>query len=198
MTLRTMAIGDLAETVLGCVCAALTEAAHTFEGQPGCPDCRSCVVPGLPAWDGCDNPCEAASVGGQLSVNVSRIYPATPDAFPAEARVVQGQRGCAPPPLTAVELVVTLLRCAPSITERGCPPSCEDLSAAARTLHMDMATVYNALLCCLPGADPTRRLGAIFTMGVQRTLGPEGGCVGLEQRVTVALPGCACPTEDPS
>ncbi len=35
-------------------------------------------------------------------------------------------------------------------------------------------------------------------MGVQRTIGPEGGCVGLEQRITVALPGCACSSEETS
>lgn len=197
MTLGPLAIHDMAVSLLACVCAALDEAATVVEGQPKCPDCASCVVPGQPAWDSCDAPCATGGGSrGQLSVNVARIYASTQDTFPAESRVVQGLRGCVLPPLTAVELVVTLLRCAPTVNEEGCAPTCEELTAAARILHTDMASVYNGLLCCLPGTQPGRRLGRLFVMGAGRTLGPDGGCVGLEQRVTVALPGCACPTEE--
>jgi hypothetical protein len=196
VSLQPLDIHDMAVSLLGCVCAALDAAAATVPGQPGCPDCRACVVPGTVAWDSCDSPCgETGGSGGQLTVNVSRIYASTLDAFPAEARIVQGKRGCIPPPLTAVDLVVTLLRCAPSPNEEGCPPTCEDLTAAGQILHVDMVTVYDALLCCLPGTQPARRLGRLFVMGPQATVGPQGGCVGLEQRVTVALPCCACPTE---
>ncbi|MGC5412547.1 hypothetical protein ACPXCX_54200, partial [Streptomyces sp. DT225] len=78
-------------------------------------------------------------------------------------------RGCMPPGVTALELVVTLLRGAPTFTEQGCPPSCEDLSETARALHVDMVTVYNALLCCLPGTEQRRR-GRRFVMGAQRTV----------------------------
>ncbi|MFC9219930.1 hypothetical protein ACFT8W_03830 [Streptomyces hygroscopicus] len=99
--------------------------------------------------------------------------------------------------MTAVEIIVTLLRCAPGPHEDGCPPSCDELNDAARILHVDAVTVYNAILCCLPGAS-TRRRGQRFVIGQQRTIGPEGGCVGIEQRVTVALPGCGeCPNEEP-
>lgn len=196
MALTPLAIHDLTEAVLGCVCVALDRTADQVDGQPGCPSCRACVVPGQVAWDSCDDPCGQEPSGGQLSVSVARIYPSTTDDFPAEARTVQGVRGCMPPSVTALELVVTLLRCAPTFTEDGCPPSCTDLSAAAQVLHVDMVTVYNALLCCLPGTEQRRR-GRRFVMGQQKTIGPEGGCVGLEQRVTVALPGCApCPGEE--
>ncbi|MGC4947699.1 hypothetical protein ACLQ2N_16075 [Streptomyces sp. DT224] len=193
MALTDYSIHDLTEAVLGCVCAALESTAATVDGQPGCPSCRACVVPGQVAWDSCDDPCGNEASGGQLTVSVARIYPSSELGFPAEDRTVQGVRGCMPPGVTALELVVTLLRCAPTFTEQGCPPSCEDLSETARALHVDMVTVYNALLCCLPGTEQRRR-GRRFVMGAQRTVGPEGGCVGLEQRVTVALPGCApCP-----
>lgn len=194
MALTPLAIHDLAEDVLGCVCVALDQAAEGDDTRPGCPDCRTCVVPGAVAWDSCEDPCGGGS-GGQLSVSVARIYAATIDGFPAEARVVYGVKNCTPAPITAVELVITLLRCAPTFDESGCPPSCEDLAAASRILHMDMVTVYNALLCCLPGTDTTRPRGRRFVMGQQKPVGPEGGCVGLEQRVTVALPGCRCPEE---
>ncbi|TDC23419.1 hypothetical protein E1265_12845 [Streptomyces sp. 8K308] len=192
MALTPFAVHDLAEAVLGCVCAALDQAAAEIDGQPGCPDCRACVVPGAPAWDGCDDPCSDQRAGGQLTVNIARLYPSGIN-FPAENRDVQGARGCIPPPVTAVELVITLLRCAPMPDETGCPPRCTDLNAAARILHVDAVTVYNALLCCLPATGGGRR-GRRFVLGTQRTVGPEGGCVGIEQRVTVALPGCSkCP-----
>ncbi|OEJ56842.1 hypothetical protein BGM19_01110 [Streptomyces agglomeratus] len=198
MALTPLAIHDLTEAVLGCVCVALDRTAVDVPDQPGCPSCRACVVPGQPAWDTCDDPCSGEESGGQLTVSVARIYASTDADFPAEARVVQGVRGCMPPPVTALELVVTLLRCAPTFSEDGCPPTCDELSAASRALHVDMVTVYNALLCCLPGTEQRRR-GRRFVMGVQRTIGPEGGCVGLEQRVTVALPGCGrCPGDEES
>lgn len=197
MALTRLAIHDLAEAVLGCVCVALDAAAEEVPGQPGCPDCRACVVPGQPAWDSCDDPCGESS-GGQLSVSVARIYPSDTATFPAESRTVQGVRGCAPPTVTALELVVTLLRCAPVMSEHGCPPTCDELSAASRVLHVDMSTVYSALLCCLP-ATSQRRRGRRFVLGQQKVLGPQGGCVGLEQRVTVALSGCGpCPGEEES
>ncbi|MDX3237211.1 hypothetical protein PV392_16335 [Streptomyces sp. ME03-5709C] len=196
MALSPLAVHDLAESVLACVCAALETTAAEIEGQPGCPDCGACVVPGAAAWDRCDDPCATSATGGQLSVSVARMWPST--TFPQEDREVRGLRGCTPPPVTAVELVITLLRCAPMPDEGGCPPSCDDLAAAARTLHVDQVTVYNALLCCLPGTDATRRRGRKFVLGASRVVGPEGGCVGIEQRVTVALPGCKCPGEGES
>ncbi|MEU8831757.1 MULTISPECIES: hypothetical protein [unclassified Streptomyces] len=198
MALSPLAIHDLTEAVLGCVCVALDRTAAQVDGQPGCPSCRACVVPGSVSWDSCDDPCGAESSGGQLTVSVARIFPSTDADFPSEARVVQGLRGCAPPTVTGLELVVTLLRCAPTFTETGCPPTCDELSTAAQILHVDMTTVFSALLCCLPGTEQRPR-GRRFVMGVQRTVGPEGGCVGLEQRVTVALPGCGkCPDDEES
>ena len=152
------------------------------------------MVPGLPAWAGCNDPCNSNGAGGQLTVNVARVYAST--SFPAEDREVRGLRNCPPPTITAIDLVITLLRCAPGPDARGCPPGCDELSAAARILNIDALTVYSALLCCLPSTAPVRR-GRRFVMGAQRMLGPEGGCVGVEQRVTVALSGCLpCPTEE--
>lgn len=193
MALTSLAIHDAAETVLGCVCAALDDVAGTVDGQPGCP-CRACVVPGPPAWDGCNDPCSSDKVGGQLSVHVSRIFPTS--TFPTEERVVQGGRNCAPPSTTAVEMVVTLLRCAPTMSERGCPPSCDELGMAARTVHVDLGTIYNALLCCLPTTG-TRRRGPQFHLPAGRVLEPQGGCMGVEQRLILAVPNCGCPEESP-
>lgn len=191
MALRPLSLHDLTETILGCVCAALDDAAAQVPGQPGCP-ARACVVPGAPAWDECADPCGDDMVGGQLTVHFARTYASS--RFPAEDLEVRGQPGCKPPPTVAAELVVTLLRCAPTTTEHGCPPSCEELAAAAKVTHIDAVTVYSALECCLPHTGGRR--GRRFVMGQQRVIGPEGGCVGVEQRVIVALPGCGtCPEE---
>lgn len=196
MALTPLAIHDLAETVLGCVCAQLDQTAATVEDYPGCPG-RACVVPGTPAWDSCDDPCGGADVGGQLTVHTARIYPST--EFPIPDREapnrVHGDRSCVPAPTIAAEFVVTLLRCAPMPTEDGCPPSCDDLAASARILHLDMAAVHNALLCCLPSTGRRRR-GPRFFVGQARPVGPEGGCVGVEQRLTVAMSSCGCPSEE--
>lgn len=194
MALSALAVQTLAETVLSCVCTALDATAAEVEGALGCP-CRACVVPGPPAWDSCADPCgPGEGVGGQLSVHVARIYPSAQSEFPAEYRTVLGARGCQLPG-TAVELVVTLLRCAPMINENGCPPTCEELTAAALLVHTDATSVVNALLCCLPTTG-SRRRGPRFVLGAQRILEPKGGCMGVEQRVTVELPGCGCPNEE--
>ncbi|MGW6414357.1 hypothetical protein [Streptomyces sp. NPDC055055] len=193
MALNLTAVHALAETVLGCVCQALETAAAADEEQPGCP-CRAFLSPGPPAWECCEEPCGVnGGAGGQLTVHVARIYPTS--SFPVDERVVQGGRNCQTPTTTAVELVVTLLRCTPTMDERGGPPAPEDLTAAARTVHVDTVTIYNALLCCLPTTG-TRRRGPTFFLGAQKVLEQQGGCTGVEQRVTVALPGCGCPTEE--
>lgn len=196
MALSPTAVQDTAQAILGCVCQALDVAAAAIEGQPGCPTCRSCVVPGLVAWDSCDDPCDNAGGQGQLTVSMGRMYPSSKGAFPAEERQVIGVNGCAVPQFTALELIVTLLRCAPGPNEQGCPPSCEELTTAAGILHADAVTVYNALLCCFPETSGRRR-GQMFVVGQQRPVGPQGGCVGIEQRITVALPHCLCPQIEP-
>ncbi|MEC3995150.1 hypothetical protein VSR01_17070 [Actinacidiphila sp. DG2A-62] len=191
MAMNPTAIFDLAEVVLACLCAELEATAAVVEGQPGCPE-RSCVVPGTAAWDDCDGACEGLGKCGQLTVNVARIYPST--NFPAVDQTVLGLRGCTPPPTTAAEFVITLLRCTPTLNDEGCPPSCEEIAASAKVVYTDMATVANALTCCLPGTAPR---GRRFVLGQSKILGPDGGCVGVEQRVTVAIPGCyACPSEE--
>lgn len=191
MALTPLAVHDMAQIVLDCVCHALNETAGDIDDYPGCP-CRACVVAGQPAWEDCADPC-SGEAGGQLTVNVARMWPTT--SFPEEDRRLLGTPGCQLPSTTALELIVTLLRCSPVGDEDGCPPSCEELEEGARIVHTDMAVVQSALMCCLPLTAGRR--GRRFVMGPSRTVGPQGGCVGVEQRVTVALPGCGtCPGEE--
>ncbi|MEV6738731.1 hypothetical protein AB0N14_18070 [Streptomyces sp. NPDC051104] len=187
MALSPLIVHDVAEQLLACVCAELTLTAAKVDGQPGCP-CVACVVPGKPAWDNCTGDCSGAQTPGQLTVNLDRIYPTS--AFPTETKDVIGSRNCLPV-RQAADYVITLLRCAPTYTGNGCPPSCEEQAAAARILHVDAVSVINGVMCCFPQTGDARR-GHQFLMGALRTLGPEGQCVGIEQRLTVALPFCGC------
>ena len=200
MALSLLAVHQVAENLLQCVCAALSRLPTEVPGLDGCP-CRSCVVPGAVAADGCDADCGTPPVGeypGQLSVNVVRLYSSDRPAFPREVLAVHDLKQCGPPPVTAVELAVTVYRCTPLPTDQGCAPTCEQMSASAMQLHADMLTVQSGILCCLAGTDTARRTGRRFVLGQSRTLGPQGGCVGLEQRVTVALDDCVpCPPAAP-
>lgn len=189
MALTVSTVHEVAEELLGCVCLALDNMATANPELAGCPTCRRCVVPGQVAWDSCGECCGGnGEVGGQLSVSVARLWSSTHATFPAEDRTVRDARACQFP-VTAVELVVTLLRCAPGPDDQGDAPPCAELEAPARQLHADAVTVAQATLCCVPQTSDVRN-GRRFVMGPQRVLGPEGYCVGVEQRVTVELPGC--------
>lgn len=189
MALTPFTLYEIAEDLLGCVCAALDHTAAANDGLLGCPDCRTCIVPGAVSWDDCDGVC-SGSTGGQLTVSWDTTWASTAQTFPAEDRVARDLRECEIPTMAA-QFIVTLLRCAPAGNlDTGCPPSCEELNLSARQLSADAFTVYNSVLCCVPRTSTARR-GRRFVMGRQRVLGPEGGCVGVEQRVTVMLPGCA-------
>jgi hypothetical protein len=190
VALSPLVIHETAEQLLACVCAELAVTAARIDGQPGCP-CRACVVPGTPAWDDCGGDCEGGTPPGQLTVNFVGLVASS--NFPTDTRDVLGSKNCLPV-RPAAEYLVTLLRCAPTADDNACPPSCDELTSAARILAVDSASLWNALQCCFPGTSQARR-GRIFVIGPQRVVGPEGQCVGIEQRVTVALPSCACPEE---
>lgn len=151
-----------AQEMLDCICTALEQ-----ESECGCP-CRVCVVAGTPAWDDC---CE-----GQLTANIDNIF--FHDNFPQ--RTSQAQV-CAS--FLAGEIVITLLRCAPTVKDDGSAPSCPELSESARKILQDMYISLKALVCCLSEARRHRK----YVITDARTVGPEGGCVGFTIRVTVEM-----------
>ncbi|MGJ3558828.1 hypothetical protein ACR6C2_07565 [Streptomyces sp. INA 01156] len=169
------------------MCATLAETAMAVDGQPGCP-CVTCVVPGTPAWDSCDGGCEGGETPGQLTVHYSGMVPTS--NFPQETRDVIGSKNCLPV-RAAAEYVITLLRCAPSPARTGVRPPARSSRlprGSSRWTRRRSGTRSRAA-----SRRPANRRGQTFVMGQQRTIGPEGGCVGVEQRVTVALPSCPCP-----
>lgn len=199
MTLSPLSINQVAQNLLDCVCTELDRLPTQVPGLFGCP-CRRGVVPGaLVAADACDDGCGTPPPGeypGQLTVNVVRIYSSTRQDFPRETFTVRSLKDCIPPQTTAVELAVTVFRCTPLPTDGGCPPTVEEMSASALQQHADMMAVQTAVLCCFAATDATRRDGRRYVLGQSASVGPQGGCVGFEQRVTVALDDCiACPVE---
>lgn len=151
-----------AQELLDCVCAALDE-----ESECPCP-CRVCVVAGTPVWDEC---CE-----GQLTAYLSRVF--FHDNFPS---AVSQAQICGT--FLAGEIVIQLLRCAPVVHDDGSSPTCGELSESARKIYQELYISMRALACCLSEAKRHRK----YVITDARTVGPEGGCVGFEIRVTIEL-----------
>jgi hypothetical protein len=186
--LNPLAVHEAAQSLLTCVCDALTALVADVPGLAGCP-CRVCVVPGAEvAWDGCDGGCDVqpGEFPGQLSVNTVRLFTSDPNQFPREVQPVRDLRGCVPV-VGAAELAVTVLRCTPLPTDDGCPPTCDQLSQTAMQQAADMGAVRHGILCCFSATSTARVNGRRYVLGAARTLGPQGGCTGIEQRVTVDL-----------
>lgn len=203
MALTLTSIHQAAQSLLDCVCGALTAAREELPGLAGCP-CRVGVVPAAVAADGCDGGCNVApgEYPGQLTVSVRRMFATDVNSFPRELGLgsgpttggVRDRSLCRLPQVTAVELLVTLFRCSPGPTEDGCPPTMAELDETALQFHADMLSVQRGILCCYPSTElDARRNGRRFVVGQTTTIGPQGGCVGFQSAVTVALDGTLAP-----
>lgn len=153
------------------VAAALRDAVYTgLTNQPE----RYGVVPGAIAWDACD--C------GQMAVAISRTY--LSDTFPTPETEMIGNCQSA---WEVSEYVVQVIRCAPGPDGQGNPPTtdAEDLCAQLVTADaFEAMTAAVRLLCSMKDGD----LVTDFLVVDQMVQGPEGGCVGTELRLLVALP----------
>lgn len=154
----TASTHTVATHVLCCVQDALTNA-NRAEVQ------RAYVAAGAVAWDDC---C------GMLVVAPERVFRSV--TFPVE---MTDRELCFGGSLV-VELVVLLVRCVPTVDDRGRAPSGHALDAAYRDLLEDAAVVWNAVLCC--DNDEWERAAISQTF-----VGAEGGCVGVETRIVVGL-----------
>ena len=194
MPVNMLSVHQVAESLLTCVCEALDRVPEQMPGLDGCP-CRTGVVAGAPAADGCDGACSAAAdeYAGQLTVHVVRTYVAELPRYTNLQAVLLEGANCGPNALTVVDLMVTLWRCSPGPTDEGCPPTMAELEATALQQHVDMMAVTQAVTCCFPETDPTRRKGRRYSLGASTAIGPQGGCVGFQTAVTVALDGLTAP-----
>jgi len=135
---------------------------------------RHGVVPGAIAWDECD--C------GLLAVSVGQIY--LTESFPDPALRRIGNACDAP--WEAAELVVQVVRCAPSPDDPLTAPSTSDLDTSAREVLTDAYEMMRALSVTLCQMNEAREI-ADFILRPLNPQGPSGGCVGNEVRAVVSL-----------
>ena len=150
--------------LLDCVCTALNASSNPCK----CP-CRKFINVGETVWDDC-------CPDGQLWVSMERTF--TYEKFPIASAY---PTGCQSP--LAADVVVGLIRCAPTADAQGNPPTPDNYTNNAINMYADAQAIYQGLICCLL---PTRKCQE-FAMGAQRFIGPRGGCVGVETRLTIQL-----------
>jgi hypothetical protein len=135
---------------------------------------RSGVVPGEIAWDDCD--C------GLLATSWVQNY--LSDLFPEQVNQVTGNCG---PAWDVSEIVVQIIRCAPSPSSAANAPTPSALAAAALLRDIDgnqMQRAVSVLLCQMKDAYDI----IDYFIQPRTPQGPAGGCVGSELRMLVALP----------
>lgn len=126
----------------------------------------SYVAAGATAWDSC---C------GLLVAAPERTYRSP--SFPIEG---QSDDDCETAMLV-VDVLVLLLRCVPTIDDFGNAPKPAELSAAFNAIINDAAIVWNAVTGELPEGWQRANVDQAF-------VGAEGGCIGVETRLTIGLP----------
>lgn len=125
----------------------------------------SYVAAGLIAWDSC---C------GLLVAAPERTYRSA--QFPIEGTTdYVCETG-----FIVVDVVIVLLRCVPTVDDRGNPPNPHLLAAAYHAILNDAAIIWNVVTGELP--DGWQRANVD-----QGYIGAQGGCVGIETRLTIGL-----------
>lgn len=128
---------------------------------------RAYVGAGSVAWDDC---C------GTLVVAPERVYRS--QVFPGEFV----DREVCDSGWLNVDLMVMLLRCVPTVDDRGRVPSNDALDEAYKRFLEDAGIVWNALQCAqLPDDWEKAMLSQTF-------VGADGGCVAVESRMIVGVP----------
>jgi hypothetical protein len=83
-------------------------------------------------------------------------------------------------------IVVTLARCAPTLTDNGSAPSIVEEEAAAELLYGDATSILNAVVAAYQTGDlPTSCHGLGY--GGWQVVGPSGGVVATEVRFDISL-----------
>lgn len=132
------------------------------------------VTPGAIAWDKCD--C------GMLRLSVQRTF--FYESFPSELGAVIN--GCEVAQFAA-DIVIQIIRCAPSPGEQGEPPSTAALAASAQQVSIDAYEAMTAVLCELQDMASADEIDG-YLVRSSTSQGPSGGCVGSQFTATVGVP----------
>jgi hypothetical protein len=141
----------------------------------GNPVQRSCVVNGAIAWDECD--C------GLLAVAVGRQY--LSNSFPSPLTDTDSSQ-CGAAWLVA-DLVLQVIRCAPSPQNGAFSPSCDALDGSAQEVITDAWYVMETVPCLLESMKEDTREIIDYLVRTLTPQGPQGGCVGSELVFTVGV-----------
>ena len=123
------------------------------------------VAAGAVAWDSC---C------GLLVVAPERVFRSA--QFPAEGTTDY----VCETSLLVVDIVVLLLRCVPTVDDRGMPPTPDAMDAAYADALTDAAIIWNELVGEKPEGWDRANVDQTFS-------GATGGCIGVETRMQVGL-----------
>lgn len=144
----------LAEQIRTCLC---TNLAASMAG----PTCRCYVYPSpQPPADVCSK----SSLGnGQATVSIVRTFPSVEFPTPDDSGRCDAY--------LAVEVSITVYRCAPTVSDSGVLPPVSDYEEATEILLSDAEAMKCAIVCCLPN-------GYQFIVSEWEMLVPSGGCMG--------------------
>lgn len=113
---------------------------------------------------------------GQLTVAPELIFRS--ETFPVESTE---QERCGGDTI-AMTIVMTLVRCAPTLDDNGRPPSAARLHAGHQAILDDAAICWNVASMPLPSEEWDRA-------GVRQSfIGAEGGAIAVETRLTLGIP----------
>lgn len=172
------------QSLLDCLCC-------TLEANEAAVCCCAFYPGDEVPWDSCDSGHCNDDCAGQAYIKVDRIYPTKP--FPFEDLVEQR---CDHRDL-AMTIKMGVLRCAPTLTGRNGLPTPEANTEAAFKVQRDTFLIRSAIQCCFlsdsVAATKYHDLADRVLLGGSNTLGPRGGCVGVEIRATIRLSdACRC------
>jgi hypothetical protein len=153
--------------------------AELADTEGGVPDRVCLIVPGEIAWDTCD--C------GQFAQTIVSVGPTDQFPTPSTGDIIAP---CASKLLVA-SVTLSLTRCVPGIQRNNEPPTCAQLLEAARILEDDRSAVRRAVFCCLKEFLRAYRIFNM-TLGTGVSVGPQGGCAGVELTYQFSIPSDCC------
>lgn len=153
------------DSLVACLCSALENI-----DRATCECGLTIGIPG-PGPAGC---CECdEDAGGQAAGYLERVYPADPTTFEQITTLANCR-----PSAKAADVVLTVIRCYPTMTEQGQMPDMATTTEFAHNMNSDITAAWNALECC----GERLVIREAFTQG-----DPEGGCSGFAIRVSVMV-----------
>jgi hypothetical protein len=176
-------LAELYQAALACLCSITSE-------MPGAPEhCAPRIGPEITYDMGqyADYCCE-----GLAYISLGDLW-VSDDSFP-EQDIIRQVRGNCPPAFWAVDLKLGIIRCSPTGSETGEPPTDDEWTAAAIQNLYD-AQALRRVACCIRDwvSDNTGLyLGMSVVINRQTQVTPNGGCVERYFTVTLQFPNLDC------